>query len=107
MNAMASGQAPDRQRADLWLFRARLFKSRSTAARFIEAGGVRIERAGQVRRLERASAGVMTGDVLVFVRGADPVQVRVLSLGERRGPAAEARALYERLDRIETPPEEG
>lgn len=90
-----------RQRADLWLFRTRLFKSRSLAARFIEAGGVRLERFGRVQRLERASFNLQPGDVLVFVRGAAPEQIRVLGTGERRGPASEARTLYERLERTE------
>lgn len=99
MNAMTPTETTGRQRADLWLFRARLFKSRSLAARFIEAGGVRLERTGQVQRLGRASFNVQPGDMLIFVRGADPVRIRVLDLGERRGPPSEAQGLYERLDR--------
>lgn len=104
MNAMTPPQTETRQRADLWLFRSRLFKSRSLAARFIEAGGVRLQRGTSVRRLERASATVQPGDMLVFVRGSDPVKVRVLDLGERRGPAFEARGLYELLDSPAAPP---
>lgn len=103
MNAVTPAEALPRQRADLWLYRARLFKSRSLATRFIEAGGVRLERAGRVQRIGRASFNVQPGDVLVFVRGADPVQLRVLDMGERRGPPGEAQTLYECLDRIETP----
>lgn len=82
------------QRCDIWLFRARLFKSRSGAGRFIEAGAVRLERSGQVRRLTRASAAVMPGDQLVYMRFAKPVRVTILALGARRGPASEARTLY-------------
>jgi len=99
MNALTPPPGETRQRADLWLFRARLFKSRSLAARFLEAGGVRLQRGSSVQRLERASASVKPGDVLVFVRGDTPVQLRILALGERRGPASQAQALYERLDR--------
>ncbi|MFW6413518.1 MAG: S4 domain-containing protein [Oceanicaulis sp.] len=82
------------QRVDLWLFRARLFKSRSLAGRFVEAGAVRLERGGQVARLTRASAGVRPGDRLTYVRFEKLVRVSVLALGDRRGPPAEARALY-------------
>lgn len=82
------------QRCDVWLYRARLFKSRSGAGRFIEAGGVRLERAGQVRRLTRASAAVCAGDRLVYMRFGKPVRITISALGRRRGPPAEARGLY-------------
>ncbi|MCH8490573.1 MAG: RNA-binding S4 domain-containing protein [Oceanicaulis sp.] len=82
------------QRCDVWLFRARLFKSRALAADAINAGHVRIERFGQVQRLTRAAAPVRAGDILVFTRGGEVVRIIVVALGERRGPASEARALY-------------
>ncbi|MCR9129662.1 MAG: S4 domain-containing protein [Alphaproteobacteria bacterium] len=82
------------QRCDVWLFRARLFKSRSGAGRFIEGGGVRLERSGQVRRLTRASATVRPGDQLVYMRFGKPVRVTISGLGDRRGPAREAQGLY-------------
>jgi ribosome-associated heat shock protein Hsp15 len=37
---------------------------------------------------------VRCGDVLTFAQGSKRVAVRVEALGERRGPAVEARALY-------------
>ncbi|MEQ8404086.1 MAG: RNA-binding S4 domain-containing protein [Oceanicaulis sp.] len=86
--------AEDRQRCDVWLFRARLFKSRSGAGAFIEGGGVRVERSGTVARLKKASHPVRPGDRLVYIRFGTLVRVTVLGLGERRGPAAEARTLY-------------
>ena len=82
------------QRCDVWLFRARLFKSRSGAGKFIEAGGVRLERAGQVRRLTRRATPVQAGDRLVYMRFGKPVRVTISALGTRRGPASEARSLY-------------
>lgn len=87
-------EAPS-QRCDIWLFRARLFKSRALAAQAITAGHVRIERFGQVQRLTRAAAPVRAGDRLVFTRAGAVVRIIVLALAERRGPASEARALYE------------
>lgn len=82
------------QRCDVWLFRARLFKSRSGAGEFIEGGGVRVERSGAVARLRKASSPVRPGDRLVYIRFGKLVRITVQALGERRGPAAEARTLY-------------
>lgn len=82
------------QRCDLWLFRARLFKTRSGAGAFIEGGKVRMERGGQVIRLKKASALVRPGDRLVYIRFETLVRVTVEGLGDRRGPPAEARTLY-------------
>lgn len=84
----------DSQRCDVFLYRARLFKSRSGAGQFIEKGAVRIETGGAVRRLRRASAPVRPGDTLVYMRSGSLVRVAILQLGERRGPAREAQQLY-------------
>jgi ribosome-associated heat shock protein Hsp15 len=85
-------------RVDVWLWRARFFKTRSLAARIVEAGGVRATR-GDVRiPLDKPSRQVRRGDVLVFAAGASWTVVRILGLGERRGPAPEARALYALLE---------
>ncbi|MFW5660525.1 MAG: S4 domain-containing protein [Oceanicaulis sp.] len=89
------------QRCDVWLFRARLFKSRSGAGKFIERGGVRVERSGAVIRLKKASWPVRPGDRLVYIRSGNLVRVAVEALGARRGPAGEARALY-RLEDVST-----
>jgi ribosomal 50S subunit-recycling heat shock protein len=84
----------DACRADVWLWRARFFKTRSMAARFVEEGRVRTTRGGQETRLDKASRTVKVGDQLVFALGGRLIAVTVEALGERRGPAAEARALY-------------
>lgn len=82
-------------RVDVWLWRARFFKTRALAARFVEAGRMRLTRpAGEEVRLDKASRCVRTGDQLVFALGGRLVAVRVEGCGERRGPATEARALY-------------
>ncbi len=85
-------------RIDVWLWRARFFKTRSIAARFVDEGRVRITRAGAESRLDKASRPVRPGDSLVFALGGRVFAVRVEALGERRGPPAEARALYAALD---------
>lgn len=90
-------------RVDVWLWRARFFKTRALACRVVEEGRVRVTRAGspQPVRLDKGSRTVRPGDSLVFAIGGRLYAVRVLATGERRGPADEARGLYLPLD--ETP----
>jgi ribosome-associated heat shock protein Hsp15 len=88
----------DRCRLDVWLWRARFFRSRSLAAGAVEGGGVYLERNGQSRAIAKASASVAVGDGLSFRRGQAVHTIRVLALGVRRGPAAEARALYAEIN---------
>ena len=88
----------DSCRADVWLWRARFFKTRSMAARFIEEGRVRLTRTGQEHRLDKCSRPVKVGDRVVFAVGGRLVAVLVENLGERRGPPAEARGLYSPLE---------
>lgn len=88
----------ERQRIDVWLFRARLAKTRAAAARLIAEGGVRLVHDGVPRRLEKASAEVVPGDALMFSQRGRLIAIRVKALGVRRGPPAEARMLYSELD---------
>ncbi len=85
-------------RADVWLWRARFFKTRAQAARVLEEGRVRLTRTGQENRLDKPARPVKVGDQLVFVLGGRLFAVRVEALGDRRGPAEEARTLYSTLD---------
>ena len=84
-------------RVDVWLWRARFFKTRTMAARFVEEGRVRLTRSGHETRLEKSSRSVKVGDQLVFAVGGRLIAVTVEGLGERRGPATEARLLYSAL----------
>jgi ribosome-associated heat shock protein Hsp15 len=82
-------------RIDAWLWRARFFKTRGMAARYVESERVRLFRPGQEEvRLDKASRSVRPGDRLVFVIGGRLVDLVIADCGTRRGPAAEARALY-------------
>lgn len=81
-------------RIDVWLWRARFFKTRGLAADYVEAGRVRLTRRGQETRLDKASRQVRVGDGLVFGLGGRLIAIEVAGLGERRGPASEARLLY-------------
>lgn len=81
-------------RLDVWLWRARFFKTRALAAEAVSRRGVRLTRFEQTRRTDKPGAGVAVGDVLTFSRGSHIEIVEVAGLGHRRGPASEAQALY-------------
>ncbi|GAA0648491.1 RNA-binding S4 domain-containing protein [Brevundimonas lenta] len=81
-------------RIDVWLWRARFAKTRSLAAAMVENGAVRLTHHGSQTRLDKPSRSVHVGDRLMFALGGRLVELEVLALGERRGPAEEARALY-------------
>ena len=86
-------------RLDVWLWRARFFKTRALAAGFLDEGRVRLSRPGAAEaRVDKASRAVRCGDTLVFAVGGRLFAVTVQALGARRGPAAEARALYRHAD---------
>jgi ribosome-associated heat shock protein Hsp15 len=80
-------------RVDKWLWYARFYKSRSLAAKHIQAGDIRVNR----QRISKASAILKIGDVLTFAQGDLIRVIEVVALGERRGPAPEARDLYHDL----------
>ena len=84
-------------RIDVWLWRARFFKTRSLACRFVEEGRVRLHRDGAETRLDKPSRTVRVGDGLVFALGGRVISVRVAAAGVRRGPTGEARGLYSEL----------
>lgn len=81
----------DRVRIDKWLWHARFYKTRVLAAEAAQSGRIRRNDA----RVEKAGLEVKVGDVLTLGRGRDVLVVRILGCGMRRGPAREARALYE------------
>ena len=85
-------------RADVWLWRARFFKTRSLAAKFLDEGKVRLTRGGSETRIDKCARPVKVGDRLVFALGGRLIAVVVEALGERRGPVQEARGLYSQMD---------
>ena len=82
------------QRLDKWLWCARFMKLRAGCARWVAEGCVRINR----QPTDKPHARLRPGDVLTLPTPAGVRVVRVLMLARRRGPPAEARALYEELD---------
>ncbi len=81
-------------RIDKWLWHARFFKTRALAADLALSGRMRIDG----RAVAKPGYGVGPGHTLVFPLGAHVRTIRILACGERRGPASEARALYQDLD---------
>ena len=91
--------AEGRQRLDKWLFFARVVKSRSLGAKLADSGRVRINR----DKATQAADQVKPGDVLTMTLDRRILVYRVLDPGVRRGPAEEARTLYEDLSPAPTP----
>ena len=80
-------------RLDKWLWYARFFKSRSAATKAILGGRFRLD--GMVMNKPHRQA--LCGQVLTFIQ-ADRIRViKIMALGNRRGPASEASLLYEDL----------
>ena len=94
MDAVANrtGNAP--VRLDKWLWYARFFKTRSLATKLILSGKLRID--GEVTSKPHRQAQI--GQVLTFAQGPLIRVIRIDEIGKRRGPAAEAAALYTDLD---------
>jgi ribosome-associated heat shock protein Hsp15 len=90
-------RSPDSIRADKWLWAARVFKTRSLAAKACDGGKVDINaEAAKPAKLVRAGDRVE----VTLPRGRRRI-LKVTAIGDRRGSAEIARELYEEL----TPPE--
>ncbi|PIW27994.1 MAG: RNA-binding protein S4 [Rhodospirillales bacterium CG15_BIG_FIL_POST_REV_8_21_14_020_66_15] len=87
-------------RLDKWLWFARFFKTRTLATKYVLSGKLRVNSVV----VAKPHYSVKTGDVLTFPLRPGIKVVKVLNLGLRRGPAAEARTLY---DDLSPPPPPG
>lgn len=100
------GDAAATQRLDKWLWYARFFKTRSLAAKFVAQGKIRLrlEEADEsqgAQKVTKASQIVKVGDWLSFPWNDVVHVVRVRAPGTRRGPAPEARLLYDLVNEEE------
>jgi len=77
-------------RADIWLWAARFYKTRSLAKQMLVGGKVLI--AGQAIKPSRM---LRAGDVLSIKRADELYEITVLALSDMRGPAAKAQMLYQ------------
>jgi ribosome-associated heat shock protein Hsp15 len=80
---------PGDVRADVWLWAARFFKTRALAKEAIDGGKVEHNGAGC-----KPSKSIRVGDRMRVTRGEDRLEIEVLALSEKRGPAAMAQSLY-------------
>lgn len=76
-------------RADVWLWAARFFKTRSVAKQAIDGGKVDVNGSGC-----KPAKTLLVGDRLTISRGEERLEVEVLDLSGRRGPASVAQTLY-------------
>lgn len=87
---MGSVASEEKIRVDKWLWAARFFKTRSTAAKAVAGGHIQLNG----RRVKPART-VQVGDTLHIRRGNAEFEIVVVELSTRRGPAVKARTLYE------------
>jgi ribosome-associated heat shock protein Hsp15 len=79
------------RRLDQWLWFARFAKSRSLGARLCAQGAIAVN--GVV--VLKPNHAIRRGDVVTLPQGPWQRTVQVLALGVRRGPASEARTLFQ------------
>lgn len=76
-------------RADVWLWVARFFKTRSLAKQAVAGGKIDVNDGGC-----KPAKALHVGDRLKIHRGEERWEIEVLVLSEQRGPAAVAQTLY-------------
>lgn len=91
---MTSPGAAGTIRLDKLLWYLRFARSRGLAQAMVAAGHIRLDG----RRITRPSATVHAGATLVLPIGERIEVIRILALPQRRGPAPEAQACYQRLE---------
>jgi ribosome-associated heat shock protein Hsp15 len=94
MRATHGGETGTSERVDVWLWAARLFKTRALAKTAIALG--RVEHNGH--QADKPSRTVHPGDTLAVLRGDERLELTVRAVSDRRGPAAVAQALYAESD---------
>jgi len=80
-------------RLDKWLWAARFYKTRSLAQQAVVAGRVQLN-----GERTKPAHEVKTADMIIVRVGDWQWEVRVRALSERRGPAVEARKLYDETE---------
>lgn len=80
-------------RIDLWLWRARFFKSRTLAAKILRAGKVRMDH----NMITKPSCAVRIGAVLTFPQKHNIRVVKILKIEKKRVSAERAATLYQDL----------
>lgn len=91
---MSDTPQPERFRLDKWLWVARFAPSRADAQQACAKGHIR----HNGERVTKASRQIRPGDMLTVPQGQNILVLKVISDSKRRGPATEARKLYEILE---------
>ena len=79
----------ERIRVDKWLWAARFFKTRSAATEAVLGGRVHVNGASV-----KPSKEIRAGDMIQVTMRSGRRTVKVMDLSEKRGPSADAAALY-------------
>jgi ribosome-associated heat shock protein Hsp15 len=90
-----SGGTEDRdwQRLDKWLWCARFMRARADCARLVADGYLRLNR----QPTDKPHSKLRIGDIVTLPLRGEVRVIAVLALAKRRGPAAEARKLYQEI----------
>jgi ribosome-associated heat shock protein Hsp15 len=83
----------DAMRLDVFLWYARLAKTRVVAQAMAAEGRLRLDG----RAIDKAHVAVRVGNVLTFAQHGRVRVLRIEALPHRRGPAPEAQACYQEL----------
>lgn len=89
----------EKQRLDKWLFFARVYKTRSLAANMVVASHIRVNK----QKAVKPATFVKIGDILTIRLDKRVIIYKVLAFGKRRGPANEARELFEDMTPVVDP----
>ena len=81
------------ERIDKWLWHARFFKSRTLARDLVKSKKLQINSL----TISKPSALVQVGDILTFPKAKDDKVIEIVTIGTRRGSAAQAQLLYNDL----------
>lgn len=94
----APSSSPTKTRLDVWLWRAQFYTSRTTAARAIRIGEIRMQRVALKRggtvRVKKPNTPVQIGDELTFVFDDEVLYIQVCSLGQEQDTPTVEGALY-------------
>jgi ribosome-associated heat shock protein Hsp15 len=84
-------------RADVWLWAARMYKTRGLAKQAIVGGKVDVNDAGC-----KPAKALHVGDSVRLTRGEERLELEILALSEQRGPASVAQSLYRETEASRT-----
>lgn len=87
---MDADESGDPVRLDVWLWAARMFKTRKLATEAVSGGKVRLD--GEPAKPGKRVHG---GELLSVTKSGDRIELTVIALATKRGSASVARTLYE------------